>query len=178
MLFLYGKTHSRSQSLTLASCRWKSGVQIAAVGKQSGNFSWTVTNGHCATRHRSCWALEYILIKEMKLKKQGFRCNCSGAEGFSIVSPSWCINLTVVHLALVLIGTSKVYFIPINHFSFQELTCPGSSAKWFPWSPSLMCSSHCPLSHSWAQAALYSVFTLDRANARILWAQSKKKEKN
>lgn len=41
------------------------------------------------------------------------------------------INLTIRHLASVLVGTGKVYFILISRFSFQELTCPGSPAKWF-----------------------------------------------
>ena len=45
------------------------------------------------------------------------------------------LNLTVRRVALVLIATSKVYFIPVSHFSFQELTCPGSSAKWFVCKP-------------------------------------------
>lgn len=141
----------------------RTGVQIGTAGKQAGisaalwlmdTVPWDISG---AEPQSVFWARWWIWTE------QGFRCDCSGAK---VNSQHFLAYLTGRHSALVLIGASKVYFIPISCFSFQELTCPGSPAKWFIYaSPSLMSSSRCLLSHSWVQPALYSLFTIERERA-------------
>lgn len=109
----------------------KTRVLTGTAGKQAGiQASLWLTDAACH-RHPSCWPLEYILIeglnfREGRLQVQLLRRRIFNSRCFLIY-----INLTIRHLASVLVGTDKVYFILISQFSSQELTCPGSSAKWF-----------------------------------------------